>query len=622
MYLTPTDKHWVFDIETDDLNATVIWVMCVENVVTGEAHAFTTYEEIKTFFQDHSDCYFVGHNGINFDAPQVRRLANVVLPLRRIVDTFVLSSLYSPALAGGHSLEAWGIRLKLPKSSFNDFSHLSDEMIKYCQQDCKVTAELFRRLTARMRSVGFTENGCFIEHFAWDIIRRQRENGFAFDLPKAMELQAELQDVKDDLERKLHDKFPAQLLPVKQFKGATRKDGSVSAQFARHLEMYPRLETDPSNGNYTAYDWVEFKVSSPPQRVQKLLELGWKPREFTKPSKTHPSGQPQPTKKGELSPSLREFMEESGVEEVAYLALWMAVTGRLNAVKNWINLYNENTGCIHGQLWLANTLRYKHDKPNTANIPAVRMKEWKDEEGVKHEEPKKGREGLWTYEARDLWTTRDRDKRILVGVDAKGIQLRVLAHYLNDEQFTEAILSEDPHEANRQRLGLTSRPLTKTITYATLMGAGDARIAAEAKVTLKEAKEAKAKFFEQIPGLPKLINRLQSEAKRTGRITLCDGSRILVDKPHTVIPYLLQGDESRIMKMAAIYVDVAVRREKLDVLKCGDIHDEWQNDVARGDLERYLEICAESFAKAGRAFNYNLPIECDSKKGLTWAETH
>ncbi len=154
------------------------------------------------------------------------------------------------------------------------------------------------------------------------------------------------------------------------------------------------------------------------------------------------------------------------------------------------------------------------------------------------------------------------------------------------------------------------------------MGAGDPKIASEASVSLSEAKAAKGKFFEQLPGLPALIKRLKKELKTSGRVSLCDGSKTMCSSPHMVIPYLLQGDESRIMKLAAIYVDAAVRREKLDVLKVGDIHDEWQSDVALEHVERYIKVCEIAFKRAGEYFNYNLPIECEAKVGLTWAETH
>jgi DNA polymerase I-like protein with 3'-5' exonuclease and polymerase domains len=240
----------------------------------------------------------------------------------------------------------------------------------------------------------------------------------------------------------------------------------------------------------------------------------------------------------------------------------------------------------------------------------------------KDDKPLLGEAGWWTYEARDCWQTRDPAKRRLVGVDAKGIQLRVLAHYLNNSEFTANILKEDPHSANQELFELPTRSLTKTITYATLMGAGDNKVATEANLSMKEAAAVKRKFFAKVPELPRLIKRLKRELEQTGRITLCDGSKVLVSSPHMVIPYLLQGDESRIMKQAAIYVDEGVRRDGLDVLKVGDIHDEWQNDVYEGDVERFIVLCESAFRRAGESFNYNLPIECDAKVGFTWAETH
>ena len=154
------------------------------------------------------------------------------------------------------------------------------------------------------------------------------------------------------------------------------------------------------------------------------------------------------------------------------------------------------------------------------------------------------------------------------------------------------------------------------------MGAGDARVSVEANVSLKEAKEAKAKFFATVPSLPDLVSKLEGELERTGRITLCDGSKILVSSPHMVIPYLLQGDESRLMRKAIVILMGKVRKAGLDVLKVGDIHDEWQFDVKTEHVDQFIELALESFIESGKFFNYNLPIEGDVKVGDNWAMTH
>ena len=546
----------------------------------------------------------IGHNVLAYDVPVCNRLLGTRIPVGAVTCTFLLSMHYSPSLAGGHSLEAWGERLGFPKTHFNDWSKLSDDMVRYCLNDCRVNVRLFVRLSERMRSVGFTERACEIEHKAWSIIQRQRKSGFQLNVPAAHSLFAELREIERNLRDEIYEQWPPVLEVVATYKKSRKQNGDRSSGYLRHLEQYPRLEDDP-DGGYRAFDYVEFNLGSPKQRVEKLLELGWKPREFT------PKGSPKVTDKGQLVPSLEEFLVKAPNAAASKLAEWIAINARANNIGTWIDVADEK-GLVHGNLWLAGTLRYRHDNPNTANIPAVR---------VGDDGPLKGRSGGFTYEARDLWTVRSPDRR-LVGVDAKGIQLRVLAHYINDDGFSEAILSEDPHAANQKMLGLPTRALTKTITYATLMGAGDAKIAATAKVSLAEAREAKGLFLAKLPGLARVIAKLQTELKRTGRITLCDGSRILVPSDHMVIPYLLQGDESRIMKTAMIFVDEIVRKEKLDAIKVGDIHDEWQTDTLGDHVEPFIGVCRDAFPRSGLSFGYHVPIECDAKVGLTWAETH
>jgi DNA polymerase I-like protein with 3'-5' exonuclease and polymerase domains len=91
-----------------------------------------------------------------------------------------------------------------------------------------------------------------------------------------------------------------------------------------------------------------------------------------------------------------------------------------------------------------------------------------------------------------------------------------------------------------------------------------------------------------------------------------------------VIPYLLQGDESRLMKKALIFVDEEVRRHRLSesVRKVADIHDEWQWQVRNEYVQKFIDLALPCFPRAGNSFGYRVPIEGDVKVGKTWAETH
>lgn len=630
MYLTPTENTWACDIEADNLldKATKIWCVCLENVSTGETFSTTTAVPLLEWLGEHPDAVFVGHNFIAYDLVMLNRHWFTKIPASRVVDTFVLSQLYKPTLTGGHSLREWGARLRFPKGEFHDFSEFSEDMLKYCRQDTSLTARLFNRLSQRMRGVGFTEDGCEIEHLAWNIIQnKQRRVGFPFNKKKALELYVLLRQREEELKDEIYKLWPPRLSVVGRFARSRKSNGEHTTQYLRHLGQYKLLkETD--DGGYEAIDYVCFNLGSPSQRIQKLLELGWTPSEYTKKTRKGGGGNPKVDED-----SLLAYADESGKREVAALAKWIVVNSRANMINTWLNAYDEETGAIHGRLFIASTLRYRHSNPNSANIPAVRQyPKGHPDEG----KPMFGEDGAWTYECRDLWYSGDPDF-LLVGVDGTGIQNRCLVHNLiktvGEEavrEFKELALEGDIHRHNIDVLGLANKAAAKKFYYSLMMGAGGAKLASDqaqfgTRMTAKEGEEKKAMLIASIPGFGDLIDRLVLElGRRKGRITLCDGTPIVVPSPHMVIPYLLQGDESRIMKRVMIYIDQEIRRNGLseDVLKVADIHDESQFKVRRQYVERFVEIALPCFERAGESFDYTIPISGDAKPGETWAETH
>lgn len=612
MYLSYDERYWIIDIEGDSLTPKHVWCMCYENAITKEKGVLKGHDEIKQWFDDHPDGIFVGHNILKFDAPVLNRVVGTKLPLSRLVDTLILATLYNPAMSGGHSLAAWGRRFKLYKGEFNDWSHLSDEMIEYCHQDVTVTKELFLRLVAVMIKLGFSERSCEIQHKFMHILAQQQKNGFAFDYPRAHAFYVELKQREDELRDLIYHKFPPEMQCVRTYRNAYKRDGSYSKNYESHSEQFPKVVIN-DDGSYEAYDWVEFNLGSPKQRVEKLLELGWKPRK----DELTPTGNPKPTIKGKLVPSLAEFAEEGGIPEVALIAKWISVNSRSSMINTWLDAYNHNTGCIHGSVQVAQTLRLRHNNPNTANIPAVRVYK----KGHPNEDqPILGEEGYFTYEARDLWTCRDTSTRTLVGTDAAGLELRMLAHYLGNEEFTEQVVHGDPHVYNAGILG-TDKPTAKTFIYAFLYGAGDAKIGSIVGGSAKQGKALKVRFINDFGGLDRLLAEIASEFD-TGRIELVDGSKVICPTKHAALNYKLQGGGARVMAQGAIFLAGHIRRKGLDSLKVGDIHDEWQYDVLKADAEEHARLAVQSIREAGEELNMNVPLDGESKLGLTWALTH
>lgn len=619
MYLQPTERHWACDIEADDLlaKATKIHCVCVENLITDEREEFTDAESFKGWVRVHPDCILVGHNFLAYDLVMLNRHWGCKLPVTKVVDTFVLSQLFNPNYTGGHSLAAWGERLRFPKKEHNDFSRFTPEMLEYCRNDTALTKRLFSKLSIRMRKAGFSEEGCELEHLSWNIIQnKQRRYGFPFDYERAHELYSSLREREGRLKDEIYSLWPPELGVVKHYLKRRKRDGSDSSDYLRAKAQYPVIKDTP-DGGFDAYDWIAFNLGSPKQRIEKLLELGWEPARFTKVTKAGGGGNPRVDEE-----QLLEFAESSGTPEVKALAKWIVVNSRANMIRTWMDAYNEKTHAIHGKLYIAGTLRYRHSSPNSANIPAVRLKKIDGEDVIQY-----GEDGGYSYESRDLWTCGDESRYRLVGIDGKGIQLRVLANYAYSEEFVQKVLDGDPHTNNIKILGLANKAAAKKFLYTLLMGGGGELLAADqlqfgTTMTKEEGEEKKRLMIASIPGFKALIGRLEDELRRTSRIRLCDGTPILVPSPHMVIPYLLQGDESRLMKKASILLDREIRKERIDARKVADIHDEWQFVVPKDDIERFEKLALGVFPTAGRAFNYRIPIEGSVKVGLTWAETH
>lgn len=609
MYLNWQDRpedYYALDIETDSLEATRIWCTGWKNIKTDEKGMFFTRDDVRNFFNQTKGSKYVGHNLIKFDAPVLNRLYGTGLGPSNCIDTLVLSTLYNPSLEGGHSLGAWAERLGKKKLDHDDWSRLSQEMITYCHMDVEITAELFKGMTRVLKTIGFSEQSCEIQHKFTGILERQRKNGFWFNGPEAMAFYQKLRTREAELQEQIREVFPDEERLVRVGNVRTQS-GSFTAIYQRDLERYRVVPVKGDPSKYEAFERIPFNIGSPKQRVEKLTALGWVADDKT------PKGQPKLTEKSAL-----KFAETSGIPEVGLITKWMSVNGRANMINNWLDLWDEDTNCIHGSLFVANTLRLRHQRPNTANVPAVRLKEIKDESGkVIDTQVLYGEDGYYTYEARDLWTARP--DRVLVGTDAAGLELRMLAHYLNRPDFTAQVLDGDPHQYNADTAGVT-RPRAKTLLYAIQYGAQAGKVASIIEGSLAEGAAMRTQFLERL-GLDEIMEQAIHE-QETGRVWLVDGSGVVCPSPHAALNYKFQGGGARVMALGAIILDGYIRSDGLDSLKVGDIHDEWQFDVAPSDAKQHALRSVQAIREAGEALNFNLPLDGTAKIGKTWAETH
>lgn len=609
---TPAEyhKYWYIDIESELIPSSGIadihkvWMMCASNLANDEVISFIGPEAIRGFFEglQGTEAYFVGHNAISFDAPVTQRLCGGTARCGNTVDTLILSYLYNPAMPDGHSLQAWGIRMRDPKGDFNDFSGYSPEMDKYCQQDVRLGKKVFKALVQRMLKMGFSEMSCEIEHEVRVVVDEQQANGWYFDIPGAQSLVSHLRSEQLGLEGPIRDLFPPRLVVQGTYNRRTKQDGTEFASYLRHLATFPEVK-DNGDGTYSTFDWQEFNIGSPIQRVNNLLSLGWVPVDFTE------KGFPKVDEE-----SLLAFAELSGKPEAKAIAEWLVLQGRASMVEGWLNNVNYDDHCMHGRVMTcaATTRRMIHSGPNTANIPKAKAK-------IKY--------GI---ECRRLWMARP--GRLEVGGDASGLEMRMFAEYLGTDEAVKLFTEGDPHLLNTRNLELPDhmRDLTvKNGFYAYLYGAGDPKLGRTLKPELQGSdagvygKWARGVLERGTPGLARLVADIGDEFKHTGGVLrTIDGGFVRCQSRSAALNYKLQSAGAIVMKVAAILARREMMRLGLDAMLVGTIHDESQYDCSVRDATRVGEVFTQAIRDAGEYLAFTCPLDGAFKVGANWAECH
>ena len=585
-----------FDIETDGLNATKVHCICamldndeptVYNFIGGEANGL-----FRKWLASENVDTLVGHNIIGFDIPVLRRITGMDWSFN-LRDTLVLSRLHNPSLDGGHSLRSWGVRLGNYKDDYQGgWEQYSHEMLEYCKQDVRVTKNLYQHLSNQ------DEEAISIEHQTANIIKTQTDNGMILNEERAYELLAEMKEKVLDIEDEVHERFkplPVWVELVHPKDKMKNKDGTISKRYQAQLDKGAHF--DDCRWGY--FEYPEFNLGSRQQIAKYLQHFGWKPKKFTD--------------KGSIIVD-EKILKSVRIPEAQLIVDYLTITKRVAMVKSWVEAINEDTGRIHGNVNScgAVTGRMTHSKPNCAQVPATR-----------HD--KKTGEVLWGFaggygaDCRDLWTVPKGYK--LVGCDASGLELRMLAHYMNDDKYTNEILTGDIHTANQKSAGLQTRDQAKTFIYAFLYGAGDAKIGEVSNGGAKHGRMLKKNFLDNTPAL-KLLREKVTQSSEKGWVTGLDGRKLHIRSQHSALNTLLQSAGAVIMKKALVLLDTYATQYKIDYKFVLNVHDEFQCEVRNDQADFFGGLAVGAIVQAGKSFKLNCPLDGEYKVGETWQQTH
>jgi DNA polymerase I-like protein with 3'-5' exonuclease and polymerase domains len=361
-----------------------------------------------------------------------------------------------------------------------------------------------------------------------------------------------------------------------QVKGETKKVRLSDEEYQKACES--------PNDNLVRRDSEPFNLGSRKQIGEYLVEFGWKPTKFT------PTGQPIVDEK--------VLSQIKNIPEAAVIAEYLMLQKRIAQINSWFKEM-EDDGRIHGFVNTngAVTGRMTHSSPNMAQVPST--------------------SSPYGKECRECWTVEDNYR--LVGIDASGLELRMLAHYMDDEDFTYELLNGDIHTANQMAAGLESRPQAKTFIYALLYGAGDAKLGSVVGGDANDGGRLRQSFFDNLPAFKVLKDRVSRAAKR-GYLKGLDKRKLFVRSEHAALNTLLQGAGAIVMKQALVNLQESIK--DLDAHFVANVHDEWQIEAHKDVADKVGELGVAAIEQAGKDFYLKCELTGEYNVGNNWADTH
>lgn len=576
--------------------------------------------------------YVSAHNGEGFDFPLSHKLFPEQFQPEEGVDTLLLVQMLRPDNPDGHSLAAVAPLVDEAKLEYTGDERIKDvferrktmwaalnpSMVQYGIHDTVVQAKLLAWCLNEMERLGWPWESVRMEHEVAREVRLVQDNGVKLDEKRALLLRAGLEDAQRRIKDELQSLYYPNIVPM-HIKDPKPKAGAVLMKEWEVIELCRkyRIETpeeaqriidrtwkgDPDkkprvHSKFGLYRVSAINLGSRPQIEARLRHAGWKPTQFTPKSliATKEAGD-ESLKRAKLDEEVLEHVDLLGAPKLVefYKAQKYAAL-----VESWLKAMDKETGRVHGRILSigAPTARMSHFNPNLAQVPKVGN--WM------------GQECRECFGPDDGWTQ--------LGVDASGLEFRMLLHYALDEAMTAAGLTGDIHQVHADLLGI-SRADAKTFLYAWLFGAQPAKLGSILKKDAKAGRRGLERMFAKWPGVRRLVEKVEHQS-RNGTLPGLDGRVLFVRKKHAALNTLLQSAGAIVMKKALLLFVNRMREEGLEFRVVLLVHDEIQAEVRPHQAERAAEIAVWAIAEAGKQLKVRVPLAGEAKLGASWAATH
>ena len=228
--------------------------------------------------------------------------------------------------------------------------------------------------------------------------------------------------------------------------------------------------------------------------------------------------------------------------------------------------------------------------------------------------------------------------RVLLAADYSQIELRLMAHFCQDEALVHAFNhGQDVHRRTASEvLGVALEDVTsdqrrqaKAVNFGLLYGMSEFGLIRQLGFTRQESQDYIKQYFHRYPGIYEYMQRTRQVALEQGYVETItsrrlytpdiDARNMMVRKgaERAAINAPLQGSAAEIIKMAMIEVDKILPKDQAKLLL--QVHDELVFEVDEAIADQLAEQIKEVMQKV---CTLSVPLVVEVGKGNNWDEAH
>ena len=227
---------------------------------------------------------------------------------------------------------------------------------------------------------------------------------------------------------------------------------------------------------------------------------------------------------------------------------------------------------------------------------------------------------------------------VMLSADYSQIELRLLAHMSQDENFIEAFREgQDIHARTAAEVfhvpieDVTSeeRRRAKAVNFGIVYGISDYGLSRDLHISRKEAAGYIDEYFTRYPGVKAFMDKVVEEAHQTGAVTTMYGRRRELPAIHSknfnqrslaermAMNTPIQGTAADIIKIAMIRASRMLKDANVKSRILLQVHDELVLEVVKEEIPKVTEILKEAMEHAAEL---SVPLVVDVNVGKNWAE--